>query len=285
MRTLYAMQAKSDFQRGAQVVARTSRGLEHGEILREVTDEVLAQMESFESGSIQRELTAQDRMELAKLEESAERGMEICEQHVRTLNLPMDLLDVELILGGERLTIYYLSEDRVDFRELVKLLQTDLKTRVELRHVGVRDEAKLLADYGDCGKPVCCNTHLFKMPPVTMRMAKLQKPSLDPNKISGRCGRLKCCLRYEFDTYEEHASQLPPVGSEIVSSSGRGRVLSQELLSLQLLVEMEDRRRILIAASDVLTVLKRGSSSASDRPRKNDSRNRDSSSSDEQEHG
>src|SRR5437588_620783 len=99
---------------------------------------------------------------------------------------------------------------RVDFRELVKDLARALQTRIEMRQIGVRDEAKLLADYGDCGKPVCCNTHLTRMPPVSMRMAKLQKTTLDPSKISGRCGRLKCCLRYEYDTYRE-LETIPPV--------------------------------------------------------------------------
>ena len=115
----------------------------------------------------------------------------------------MDLIDVEILLGRERIIFYYLAEKRVDFRELVKDLARSLRTRIEMRQIGVRDEAKLLADYGDCGKPVCCNTHLTAMPPVSMKMAKLQKTTLDPAKISGRCGRLKCCLRYEFDTYRE----------------------------------------------------------------------------------
>src|SRR6516225_2341070 len=98
--------------------------------------------------------------------------------------------------GGERIVFYFLAEKRVDFRELVKDLAREFQTRIEMRQIGVRDEAKLLADYGDCGKPVCCNTHMTTMPPVSMRMAKLQKSTLDPSKISGRCGRLKCCLRF-----------------------------------------------------------------------------------------
>ncbi len=128
-----------------------------------------------------------------------------------------------------------------------------------MRQIGVRDEAKLLADYGDCGKPVCCNTHLHEMPPVSMKMAKVQKATLDPTKISGRCGRLKCCLRYEYDTYEELMKDLPPVGSEVVTTNGRGRILGQEILAQQLLVQMEDNRRVLIGATDVLSVIKVGS--------------------------
>jgi cell fate regulator YaaT (PSP1 superfamily) len=124
-----------------------------------------------------------------------------------------------------------------------------------MRQIGVRDEAKLLADYGDCGKPVCCNTHLSAMPPVSMRMAKLQKSTLDPSKISGRCGRLKCCLRYEMNVYEEFQQELPAVGARILTRKGQGRVLSQEILAKKLLVEFEDGRRIIVAAQEVLTRL------------------------------
>ncbi|HEX3727919.1 MAG TPA: regulatory iron-sulfur-containing complex subunit RicT, partial [Pirellulales bacterium] len=147
---------------------------------------------------------------------------------------------------------------RIDFRELVRQLAAEFQTRVEMRQIGVRDEAKLLADYGDCGKPVCCNTHLSEMPPVSMKMAKIQKATLDPTKISGRCGRLKCCLRYEYDTYEALQRELPSLGSDIVTSRGRARVLAQEILASQLLVELEDHRRVLIDADDVLSVLRSG---------------------------
>ncbi|MDZ4849181.1 MAG: regulatory iron-sulfur-containing complex subunit RicT [Pirellulaceae bacterium] len=259
MRTLHVMQSKSDHIRGALVIGRTSRGLENGEVLCEATDEVVAKMNDPSSGSIQREATSQDLHELNRLKETALDEFNTCRRLIQELKLNMDLIDVEIVFGGERVVVYYLSDDRIDFRELVKMLSSEFQTRVEMRQLGARDEAKLLADYGDCGKPVCCNTHLDKMPPVTMRMAKLQKPTLDPNKISGRCGRLKCCLRYEFDTYEEYQKDLPPIGSDIITSNGRGRVIQQEILSQQLLVEMEDRRRVLVPASDVLSVLKRGS--------------------------
>ena len=125
-----------------------------------------------------------------------------------------------------------------------------------------------VADYGDCGKPVCCNTHLSHMPPVSMKMAKLQKASLDPTKISGRCGRLKCCLRYEYDTYEEIYKQLPPIGSDILTRDGQCRVLNQEILTEQLLVETEDHRRRLVHASEVLTVVRRGSNRSGGKGRK-----------------
>jgi len=168
------------------------------------------------------------------------------------------LFDIVQVFGGERFVFYYLAEQRVDFRELVKGMAREFNTRIEMRQIGVRDEAKLLADYGDCGKPVCCNTHLSEMPPVSMKMAKLQKATLDPNKISGRCGRLKCCLRYEYDTYEAHRKELPKIGSTVVTKAGQGRVLSQELLSRKLLVSYEDGRRLLTDESEIVTVVSRG---------------------------
>jgi len=115
-----------------------------------------------------------------------------------------------------------------------------------------------LADYGDCGKPVCCNTHLIEMPPVSMKMAKLQKATLDPTKISGRCGRLKCCLRYEYDTYIELQRELPPIGSEVNLEKGIARVIGQEILAQQLLVEYEDNRRALVDVAEVVSVNRRG---------------------------
>jgi cell fate regulator YaaT (PSP1 superfamily) len=167
----------------------------------------------------------------------------------------MELVDVEHLFGGERIVFYFLAEKRVDFRELVKDLARQFQTRIEMRQIGVRDEAKLLADYGDCGKPVCCNTHMSAMPPVSMRMAKLQKSTLDPSKISGRCGRLKCCLRFEQDVYEEFQAELPNVGTRIVTAKGQGRVLAQEILARRLLVEFEDGRRLPVAVEEVLTRL------------------------------
>jgi cell fate regulator YaaT (PSP1 superfamily) len=258
MRVLYVMNARNDHRRGEIVVARTNRGLERGEVLCEATDHVLGLMNDPPNGNIQRIASPEDENENKHIQESQKREFGRCKQFIRDMNLPMSLVDIEMILGGEQMMVYYSAEDRVDFRELVKRLSSEYKTRIEMRQIGARDEAKLLADYGDCGKPVCCNTHLSEMPPVSMRMAKLQKATLDPNKISGRCGRLKCCLRYENDTYEELAAEMPTVGSEIVTTHGRGRVIGVELLAHQLLIVTEDNRRILIPASDCLTVLKRG---------------------------
>ncbi len=195
--------------------------------------------------------TPDDATALDRLGEIQKRGFAACREFIARRRLQMDLVDVEAILGGERMVFYYLAEKRVDFRELVKDLARAMQTRIEMRQIGVRDEAKLLADYGDCGKPVCCNTHLARMPPVSMRMAKLQKTTLDPSKISGRCGRLKCCLRYEFDTYQALERELPAVGSRVVTPQGIGRVLAQEVLARKVVIEFEDRRRIVIAPDEI----------------------------------
>ncbi len=255
---VFSSRGSDSYGRGMQVIARTNRGLELGEVLCEATDHALANMESPKSGQILREQTDDDAGELRRLLEQQQEEHKICEQRISELNLDMRLVDVEHLYGGERVIVYYLSEERVDFRELVKKLASEFQTRIEMRQIGVRDEAKLLADYGDCGKPVCCNNHLSEMPPVSMRMAKLQKATLDPSKISGRCGRLKCCLRYEYDTYQELQRELPPIGSEIVTNEGKAKVLAQEILASRLLVQTEDMRRIVIDGSDVLTVTKRG---------------------------
>ena len=246
------------YARGASVVVRTDRGLEAGEVLCEATEEAVKQLRDPTGGQILRTMSPNDRVESTRMHDQERHEFETCEKYIQQFNLPMRLVDVEHIFGGERVVVYYLSEVRVDFRELVKTLAGEFQTRIEMRQIGVRDEAKLLADYGDCGKPVCCNTHLSEMPPVSMKMAKLQKATLDPTKISGRCGRLKCCLRYEYDTYEALEKDLPPVGSDVITNKGRGRVLAQEILAGQVLVEMEDRRRILVPTADVLTVLAKG---------------------------
>lgn len=276
MRTLHVMQSRQEYTRGTRVIARTGRGLESGEVVCDATDRVTGQLAEaltggrddydgtpYPGGTVQREMTEEDENELAHLATNSVEEAERCFQAIKDLDLPMDLVDVERVFGGERVVVYYLSESRVDFRGLVKRLASELQTRVEMRQIGVRDEAKLLADYGDCGKPVCCNTHLAKMPPVSMKMAKLQKATLDPNKISGRCGRLKCCLRYEYDVYEEHRKELPKIGCDVVTANGRGRIINQELLSRQLLVQMEDNRRTMIHVDEILSVIKNRNSSSS----------------------
>jgi cell fate regulator YaaT (PSP1 superfamily) len=246
---------EATYARGDEVVVRSDRGLETGQVLCEATPGVIERMDQPTHGRILRRMTEEDRIELDRLRDTEAEELAACQRFVAQRKLQMELVDVEHLFGGERIVFYFLAEKRVDFRELVKDLARTYQTRIEMRQIGVRDEAKLLADYGDCGKPVCCNTHMTQMPPVSMRMAKLQKSTLDPSKISGRCGRLKCCLRFEQDVYEEFQAELPPVGARIVTRKGQGRVLAQEILARKVLVEFEDGRRILVDAGEILTQL------------------------------
>jgi cell fate regulator YaaT (PSP1 superfamily) len=243
------------FRRHEGVIVRTDRGTEHGELLCPSTPQTIAHIPDPTRGQILRSATFDDRKKISDLKAVQEREYETGQRLVNDHRLAMQIVDVEHLFGGERIVFYFLAESRVDFRELVKSMAREFHTRIELRQIGVRDEAKLKADYGDCGKPVCCNTFMVVMPPVSMRMAKLQKSTLDPTKISGRCGRLKCCLRFEQDVYEAHQMELPAVGSRVLTNKGQGRVLAQEVLARRLLVEFEDGRRMPVPADDVLTKL------------------------------
>ena len=268
MRVLGVMSAKATFRYGDQVVTRTDRGTEIGTVLCEATPAAVDNMNEPTSGRILRLLTAEDKSQWSHLESKVAQDMQVCQGCVDALKLQMELVDVERILGGERVVVYFLADERVDFRQLVRELARQFQTRIEMRQIGVRDEAKLLADYGDCGRPICCANHLSKMPPVSMKMAKMQKATLDPTKISGRCGRLKCCLRYEFDMYEEMSADLPPAGSEILTRDGSAVVIAQDILSQQLVIKTSDGRRIMIPGDDVLTVTRRGEDPGKPRSRR-----------------
>jgi cell fate regulator YaaT (PSP1 superfamily) len=239
--------------RGQQVMVRSDRGVELGDVLCPVSEKTSRFLPNPAQGEILRVATPEDQEQETRLAEDRNPVFATCHELIAKRRLQMNLVDVELIHGRERVVFYYLAEKRVDFRELVKDLARVLRTRIEMRQIGVRDEAKLLADYGDCGKPVCCNTHLTRMPPVSMKMAKIQKTTLDPAKISGRCGRLKCCLRYEYDTYRAMERTLPPVGSRVVTPKGQGRVVAQDILVQKLVVEFEDHRRIIVGRDDILS--------------------------------
>jgi cell fate regulator YaaT (PSP1 superfamily) len=244
-----------DHLRGEQVVVRSERGTELGEVLCVASERTTRFLANPGQGEILRLANLDDRQQDAKLAADRPTTFAACQELIAKRRLQMDLVDVEIIHGCERIIFYYLAEKRVDFRELVKDLARVLRTRIEMRQIGVRDEAKLLADYGDCGKPVCCNTHLTRMPPVSMKMAKIQKTTLDPAKISGRCGRLKCCLRYEYDSYRALEQTLPPVGSRVVTAKGSGRVIAHEILAQKLLVEFEDERRIIVGPGDIQSAI------------------------------
>jgi cell fate regulator YaaT (PSP1 superfamily) len=243
------------YLRGTDVVIRSDRGQEVGQVLCASSPQAVTMLSEPTKGQILRPMTLEDKQRVESIQDRQRHEFDTACRFIADRKLQMALVDVEHLFGGERIVFYFLAEKRVDFRELVKDLARDFQTRIELRQIGVRDEAKLKADYGDCGKPVCCNTHMAVMPPVSMRMAKLQKSTLDPSKISGRCGRLKCCLRFEQDVYEDFQRQLPSVGSRVVTRKGQGKVLAQEILARRLLIEFEDGRRLPVTQDEVLTRL------------------------------
>jgi cell fate regulator YaaT (PSP1 superfamily) len=248
---VFAPSGDQQYERGVGVVVRTERGLEAGNVLCEATPRATESLKDPGQGQILRAMTAADAHDMSRIHDQEREEYQVCLRSIAKLGLDMHLVDVEHVFGGERIVVYYLAEGRIDFRELVKMLAGEFQTRIEMRQIGVRDEAKLLADFGDCGKAVCCNTHLIEMPPVSMKMAKLQKATLDPTKISGRCGRLKCCLRYEYEMYEKMQKDLPPIGSRLQTPEGPARVVAHEILAAQLLVESDDRRRRFVNLADV----------------------------------
>lgn len=174
-----------------------------------------------------------------------------CEEQVVTLNLPMKIVSAEYNYDGSRLTFFFTSEQRVDFRELVRDLARVFKTRIELRQIGVRDEAKIVGGLGKCGRPVCCATWLMGFCPVSIRMAKQQELPLSPMEISGLCGRLLCCLGYENDFYKEVKERLPKVGRTITTPYGTGKVISVSALAESVNVLLEDGSTVELTAEQL----------------------------------
>ncbi len=226
-------------------IVQTPRGLEAATILCEASDDRVAQIPNLPPEPLKfvRRATETDNNELTRLKDGEAEEYERCLKIVRRMNVEMTLVRVERIFGGERVIVYYVADGRIDFRELVRALAAEFQTRIEMKQIGVRDETKLLADVGDCGREVCCNAYLAAMPPVSMKMAKLQKATLDPTKVSGRCGRLKCCLRYEYDYYNELQSESPAIGKTVKTPEGRGKVVAQELFARRVVVELDEGGR------------------------------------------
>jgi len=181
-----------------------------------------------------------------------------CQERIKANELPMKLAGVEYLFEGEKIIFYFLADGRIDFRDLVKDLAKKYRTRIEMKQIGVRDEARLLAEYEHCGRRLCCKNFLNSLEPVTMKMAKSQKTTLDPSKISGRCGRLMCCLRYEDNVYRDLKGKLPKKGTVLELKEGAVRVISGDILLQRMLVETEDRSQKFINADEVIRILPRG---------------------------
>jgi cell fate regulator YaaT (PSP1 superfamily) len=225
---------------GDAVVARTDRGVEYALVL--TAPEPLAAGESAPRVEVLRKATAEDARDQAAIDaEGRSAEFRFCRDRIAEHKLPMRLVRIEKILGGQRMTFFFMSEGRVDFRDLVRDLAREFKMRIELKQIGARDEAKVLGDVSYCGRELCCSSWIREMRPVTMKMAKNQKSTLDPTKISGMCGRLLCCLRYEDDVYTELRRELPRRGARVrVTSSGdTGMVLHQEVIASKCVILLD----------------------------------------------
>ncbi|NLF35183.1 MAG: stage 0 sporulation family protein [Clostridiales bacterium] len=224
---------------GQGVILDTSRGLEYGECVKgntEVPDESLV----APLRPMVRLATEEDKAIVEKNREREARAFRICQQKIAEHGLEMKLVEVEYSFEGNKILFFFTSEGRVDFRALVKDLAAIFHTRIELRQIGVRDEAKMLGGLGICGKPFCCATFLEEFQPVSIKMAKVQNLSLNPTKISGTCGRLMCCLKYEQEAYEDLVKRSPKQDSFVETPDGVGTVTNVSLLREQVKVSLED---------------------------------------------
>jgi cell fate regulator YaaT (PSP1 superfamily) len=220
------------------VVVETTRGHELGHVAI-APDQVIASDVNQPLKPVVRKAEEEDIERVRELEEKEKEALVECGKLVDKLGLPMKLLSAEYNLDGNRLTLRFSAEDRVDFRELVRELAGKLKVRVEMRQTGPRDEAKLIGGCGRCGRPLCCGTFLSEFAPVSMRMAKDQGLPLNPMKISGVCGRLMCCLVYENEQYHVMKGILPKNGKRVTTPDGEGKVISSNPLKETVTVELE----------------------------------------------
>lgn len=209
-------------------------------------------------GTFVRYATHEDLVEAEHLNASSRDELKCCQKFATEMKLPMKIVDAEHLLGGERVVLYFTSETRVDFRELVKRLAREYQTRIELRQIGSRDEARLISDYETCGQECCCRRFLKILAPVNMRMAKVQKATLDPSKISGHCGRLKCCLRYEDETYRELKKRLPNKNTPVQTETGKGRVIDTHIITQLVVVQYETGKIEAVGVDDIEIITDNG---------------------------
>lgn len=232
-----------------KVVVETARGVEIGEVAVRPKEIPVADVpETLKK--VLRIATDEDIMRYRRGGIMGKEAFQVAQERIETHDLPMKLIDAEYTFDGSKIIFYFTSEKRVDFRTLVKDLSGRFQSRIELRQIGVRDEAKMLDGYGVCGRPLCCATWISDFEPVSIRHAKEQNLSLNPSKISGVCGRLKCCLRFEVDSYREIKTMLPKVGQVISTDRGDGKVVDVLIMKESVLVQLpESGERIEVHAS------------------------------------
>jgi cell fate regulator YaaT (PSP1 superfamily) len=226
------------------VIVETARGVEYGKVvvpIKQVEEhDVVLPLKQ-----VVRPSTDKDRIQVEENRLESAQALALGTDKIIERNLEMKLVDVEYTFDRNKIIFYFTAEGRVDFRDLVKDLASVFRTRIELRQIGVRDEAKMLGGIGPCGRMLCCSTFLGDFEPVSIKMAKDQNLSLNPSKISGLCGRLMCCLKYENDEYETAREQMPDIGDKVETPDGLGRVVSMNILERILRIELPDPQRVL----------------------------------------
>ena len=232
------------------VVVQTTRGMELGQVTI-APRQVLASELTAELKPIVRKANEEDVKRAQEFAEREESAVTECEKLIAKLKLPMKLVSAEYNIDGSRLTFYFTADERVDFRELVRELTAFFKTRIELRQIGPRDQAKMVGGQGRCGRALCCGSFLTEFTPVSIKMAKEQDLPLDPMKISGVCGRLQCCLAYENEQYREAKSRLPRRGQQVNTPSGVGIVIGINALKQTVTVELESKAETEFALNDI----------------------------------
>ena len=236
---LYITCSDDSIERGDYIVGETKRGLELLNVVKG-TYEIPKDNIVEPDGKFLRLATEEDLMKYKANEDKSETAMEFCINAIKDEKLDMNLVNAKFTLDMKKLIFNFTADDRVDFRSLVRVLATRFKTRIELRQIGVRDEAKYLGGIGPCGRAHCCSTFLGDFVPVSIQMAKNQDLSLSPSKISGACGRLMCCLNYEDEYYEDARTKLPDVGAKVKTPAGIGRVIGINILDLAVRVKGSD---------------------------------------------
>ena len=254
------------YQTGDHVIIDTARGAEFG-ICAGGNHTIAPKDVVAPLRKVLRKATAQDEKTVAENRAKEKKAFDVCLQKIEEHGLDMQLVSAEVAFDGSKILFYFTADERVDFRELVKNLASIFHTRIELRQIGVRDKAKMVGGLGICGRPFCCATFLDDFQPVSIKMAKTQNLSLNPTKISGTCGRLMCCLKYEQDAYEDLIRTSPKIESFVDTPEGRGTVVEIDLLRQRVKVRMEDApETISVFANTDIAVLRSGKAKKNDPP-------------------
>ncbi len=240
------LEATADFEIGDQVVCDLDKGECLGQVMTQANETTKEGLRK-----VLRKATPEEIAHYQTLRAKEGNAFNICKRKIEDMKLPMKLLRAEYLLAGSKLLFYFFSEDRVDFRELVKELAKEFKVRIEMRQVGVRDEAKMIGGLGNCGNVVCCRRFLNSFSIVSIKMMKEQNLLLNPSKISGVCGRLMCCLAYEYDMYVELKKDFPKMGKRVHTPQGDGKVVKYNVLTRTVTVEMDEGKEVTFSVKDV----------------------------------